>query len=166
MRIAPAILTVALIAPPVAHASTCSGYATRAEADAAGERVYAEADLIVEGTVGPKPKAYREICFGPGGKPRPEDYGRKVSLDRPFVIYRTLKGSPPEQAIMAYEPATVSSYGCGILYRDFDEDPPEKLRHVMVLRRTPDGRFRPVSGCALVALRNSRVGQALFKRAG
>lgn len=162
-----AIITAALtsIAAPVANASTCSGHATRAEADAAGERVYAEADLIVEGTVGPKPDAYRDICFGPGGKPRPLDYGRKVSLDRPFVIHRVLKGHRPARPIMAYAPATVSSFGCGILYQDFDEDPPEKVRHVMVLRQTADGRYRPVSGCARVALRNSRAGQALFKRA-
>ncbi|MFD1788180.1 hypothetical protein ACFSC3_11405 [Sphingomonas floccifaciens] len=158
--------TITAAATLVANASTCSGHATRAEADVAGERVYEEADLIVEGTAGPKSDAYRDICFGRDGKPQPGDDGRTVSLDRPFVIHRVLKGRAPERAIMAYEPATASAFGCGILYRDFDEDPPEDLRHVMVLRQTADGRYRPVSSCARVALRNSRRGQVLFKRAG
>ena len=156
----------ALTAAPIAQACGCVGHPTPTAVEAAGERAYAAADLIVDATPAGTPDAYRRICFGPGNLPRPRDYGRKIAMDRPFVIHRVLKGRAPLRPILAAEPAEVTRHGCGILSNSCQVEAPESGRHILILRKVAAGRYKPLSVCEHLALRNSRRGQALFNRDG
>lgn len=136
-------------------------FATAAEADAEGERIYRSADLIVEATAGDLPERYRSICSA-RSKPRPELIGQRLSSDRPLAVHRVIKGVPPASIMLFDNDAEVFAEGCGIRVNSCEVTIPSGHRTIFVLRRVEGNRYRMESYCALIALRQSARGRALF----
>jgi hypothetical protein len=161
-HIALACAGAVVVAASVANACSCIGFPTQAEADAAGERAYRAADLIVDATPGAEPASYSVLCGAAGSKPRPQDVGRSITLDRPLTIHRVLKGKAPKNAVLAGQQVTAYAGGCGIMTNSCDVGIAPGARNVFVLQREKDGRYRMANYCSLVALRQSRRGAQLF----
>ena len=153
---------LALFATTTAEACSCSPYQTQAEADRAGEKAYRDADLVVDATVGDVSAQYKALCPAPGAKPRATEIGRSMTADRPITIHRVLKGKQPRTPVLAGAETTIFAEGCGVMMNSCDVGIGSSVRTVLVLHRIKDGRFRAMSVCGLMALRQSKRGQTLF----
>lgn len=165
-RLALALAAATLTTASIAQACSCIGFASQAEADRAGERVYGAADLIVDATVGDASDRYKAICTRAGRNPDPTTIGQKVSGDRPFAIHRVLKGRAPVAPMLAGRDGEVFAQGCGVMSNSCDVGIASNARTVLVLRKVGARRYAMDGYCSLVAFRNSTRGKALFKLAG
>lgn len=152
--------TLALVWCPVADACSCVPYPTQVAADAAGERVFVAADLIVEATVGPLSTRFIAQCRTPGAVGR--TIGKTISSDRPITVHRVLKGKAPRTPVLVGEPTTVEVNGCSMMSNSCDVGIESGSRTILVLHRVGSARFRMESYCSLMALRHSTRGRALF----
>ncbi|MBM3928596.1 MAG: hypothetical protein FJ335_09085 [Sphingomonadales bacterium] len=163
---AAALAAIACIVSPVAQACICPWYQTQAEIDADGTRALAAADLIAEATVGDVSWLHRNLCRGTSITSRLLGFGQKISADRPITVHRVLKGRAGAAPVLIGEETSLEGFGCAVRISSCNVSVPSNQRTTLFLHREADGRYRALSGCEAQAIRNSRVGQALFKRAG
>ncbi len=153
---------IACIVAPVAQACLCAIGSTRAEIEAAGARAYAAADLIVDATVGEVSWRHRTVC----GSPRVFGFGQAISADRPITVHRVFKGRAGSTPVLIGKETSVERFGCVVRDNSCEPTIRSRQRTILVLHREADGRYRALDMCEVEALRNSKAGQALFKRAG
>ncbi|MBN2970830.1 hypothetical protein JW805_02205 [Roseomonas aeriglobus] len=156
------IAAIGCIAAPAAEACLCAIGQTQADIDAQGARAFGAADLIVDATVGDVSWWHRTAC----GSPRLFGFGQAISADRAITVHRILKGRTGFAPTLIGRETRVERSGCVVLDNSCDITIRSHRRTILFLHRVAGGRYRALSGCDEQAIRNSRVGQALFKRAG